>query len=237
MYNLELTYDVLQPSLFSRSIEVELLGDKNAPNVERFFPDAAPKFAEQIEIQVVFSEPLDTTKISDGTFELREKETKVELSHQWRDAFHLLLKPIELKEGFTYRLAVTEFDLIDLAGNVLGDTLREFAFTSLSSDSLGSISGEVVMDIAGKADDPAMLFFKKVGGRQVHDLQVSGRSFKIEVPAGKYLLTGFIDSDFDGEKGNGTIQPFRLAETSAVHPDTIAVRARFETAGIKFEFR
>jgi hypothetical protein len=59
----------------------------------------------------------------------------------------------------------------------------------------------------------------------------------VDLPGSKYLLSGFIDSDLDGKKGKGSIDPFRLAETSASYPDTIAVRPRFETAEIKFEFK
>ena len=99
------------------------------------------------------------------------------------------------------------------------------------------MSGEVVVEIAGQRDSPAVLSFKKIGGKQVFDLLVPGRKFKIDVPAGKYLLSGFVDFDLDGQKGNGSIYPFRLAETSASYADTIAVRARFETAGIRFEFK
>jgi hypothetical protein len=59
----------------------------------------------------------------------------------------------------------------------------------------------------------------------------------VDLPGGKYLMSGFIDSDLDGERDNGSIHPFRLAETAASYPDTISVRPRFETTGITFEFR
>lgn len=238
MYNLELTYDISRPSIHYRNVEAKPVEDMNAPTVARFYPGNVPQFVDQVEIQAVFSEPLDTTKISVGTFNLWEDpDTRVTLSRQWRDAFHLLLHPVELKEGATYRLAVTEFEITDLAGNVLGDSLREYPFSILASDSLGSVSGEVVIDIAGKENSPVVLSFRHPGGRQILDLPVSGREFKVDLPGGNYLLSGFVDSDLDGQKGNGAIYPFRLAETSAAYPDTISVRPRFETTGIRFEFR
>ncbi len=238
IYNLELTYDISKPSLRYRNVEVSSVKDINAPTVVRFNPGNVPQFMDQVEIQAVFSEPLDTTKMSEGTFELWESaDTKVSLSREWLDAFHLLLHPALLKEGARYRLAVTEFEVADLAGNILGDSLREYPFTILASDSLGSASGEVVIDITGEEDSPVVLSFRQLGTQQVFHSGASGREFKMDLPRGKYLLSGFVDSDLDGTKGNGSIYPFRLAETSASYPDTIAVRARFETTGIRFGFK
>ncbi len=147
------------------------------------------------------------------------------------------MHPSELKEGTSYILSVTEFEIADMAGNLLGDSLRAYPFSTLDSDSLGSISGEVVVEIAGQQNSPTVLQFARVGDQQVFDVSVSERKFRVDVPAGKYLLSGFVDSDLDGQKGNGSIYPFHLAETSATYADTISVRARFETAGIQFVFK
>jgi hypothetical protein len=238
VYDLELTYDVSKPTIHYRGIQVKIVEDKNSPTVVRFYPDQTPQFVDKIKVQAVFSEPLYTARITEGTFVLHKNpDMEVPLSCEWQDAFHLILRPSELKEGASYTLSVTEFEIADMAGNLLGDSLRKYPFSTLDSDSLGSVSGEVVAEIAGQQDSPTVLSFKKVGTNQIFDLSVSGRKFKIDVPAGKYLLSGFVDSDLDGQKGNGSIYPFHLAETSASYADTIAVRARFETTGIKFEFK
>jgi hypothetical protein len=68
-------------------------------------------------------------------------------------------------------------------------------------------------------------------------LHLSGRDFKIDVPAGKYLVSGFLDTDGDGRRGLGSAVPYRFSETVLVYTDTIAVRARFETAGVQLEFK
>ena len=119
----------------------------------------------------------------------------------------------------------------------MGDSLISYNFSILDTDSLGAISGRVVVDLPDKSNLPIKLFFNKTGSKDSFKLNIDSEEFKIDVPAGKYLLSGFIDSDLNGEKGNGTIFPFRLAETMAFYPDTISVRARFETSEILFEFK
>jgi hypothetical protein len=151
--------------------------------------------------------------------------------------FHCHFEPDGWREGERYSFAVTEFEIVDMAGNVLGDSLTSYRFSVLDSDSLGAIAGEVVIEVPESQDSPVVLEFHKVGSRQVYDLTTRVGGFHIDVPAGKYLLSGFIDSDRDGEKDNGSVEPYQLAETFAASADTISVRARFETSGIRFEIK
>jgi hypothetical protein len=238
VYELELTYDVARSSLRYQEVQVEAKDDGNPPVIVRFYPNTSPLFVEQVEMQAVFSEPLDTAHIQEETFRLQTSTGKdIPLSLRWRDRFHLLLEPDTLQEGVSYRLTVEESEIVDLAGNTLGDSTKEYSFTTLASDSLGSIAGEVVIKIAGKESDPVVLSFRALPGQSTYDVTVPGRKFTVDLPGGKYLMSGFIDSDLDGERDNGSIYPFRLAETMASYPDTIIVRPRFETTGITFEFR
>ena len=91
--------------------------------------------------------------------------------------------------------------------------------------------------VPGRTNDEVLLTFAQVGSNQEYELPVSGRNFSIELPAGKYVLSGFVDSNGNGEKDAGSVQPFEFSESRAVLADTVAVRARFETAGIEFLFR
>jgi hypothetical protein len=238
MYSLELTYDVAAPPLQFPNIKIEAAKDENAPTIMRFYPGSTPEFIDRIKMQAVFSEPIDTTKIGTGTFTLRENTTtQVPLTLSWQDAFHLLMQPDKLAEGAAYRLSIIESEIVDLAGNPLGDSLSEYQFSTFDPDSLGSVSGEVVINIPGKESLPVVLSFRQLSSQRTFDVTISGRQFKVDLPGSKYLLSGFIDSDLDEKKGKGSIYPYRLAETSASYPDTIAVRPRFETAEIKFEFK
>ncbi|MFQ6009066.1 MAG: Ig-like domain-containing protein [Candidatus Zixiibacteriota bacterium] len=238
MYDLELTYDVAVPPLRFLDIKIEAAKDENVPTIMRFYPGPIAEFIDRIKIQAVFSEPIDKAKIGTETFILLEnRTTQVPLTLSWEDDFHLLLLPSKLIEGTVYRLSVNESEIVDLAGNPLGDSLSEYQFSTFDPDSLGSASGEVVVNIPGKENSTVILSFRRVGRQRIFDVAILGRQFKVDLPGGKYLLSGFIDSDLDEKRGKGSIYPFRLAETSASFPDTIAVRPRFETTGIRFEFK
>ncbi len=237
-YDVELTYDGSLPAVLYEGIEYAPVQDKTAPRIIRFYPEGGPKFADEVEIMLVFSEPLDTSAFSEATFVLQTEDgTAVPLVRKWQDVFHCRFKPESWREGERYSFAVTEFEIADMAGNILGDSLTTYRFSVLDSDSLGAIAGEVVIEVPGGRDSPVVLEFQQAGSREVYDLTVAMGGFSVDLPAGKYLLSGFIDSNRDGKKDNGSIVPFRLAETFAAFPDTVSVRARFETSGIRFEFR
>lgn len=237
-YSLLLTYDEARAPLAFETIKATALKDENPPQLARFFPDDIPRFVNEIEIELTFTEPLDTTLITAETFLFwKQPDVPVGLTPSWRDPLRLLLNPDTLEAGGRYRLDITEFELADRAGNRLGDSLGTRSFHVIDTDSLGSIAGATVVAIEGKGSDPIVLKFEGIGGKRSFDLATMPGDFRVELPAGKYLLSGFVDSNGDGKKGNGSVTPYMLAETMAVFPDTIAVRARFETAGIQVEFR
>lgn len=236
-YELEVGYSQSKPPLRWENIKIDSVVDKTPPVIVDVTPGPTPVFLDTVRLRFTFSEPLDTAKITPQTFVLSDGMQQIPVTLEWQDVFHLQLHPADLSEGASYTVGVTEFDIADYSGNLLGDSLRTFTFTIIDSDSLGSVSGEVVVTLPGKQGSPARLTFQKVGSSQTFPVTTTGHSFHIEVPAGKYLLSGFLDEDLDGKKGAGSIFPYAFAETFARYPDTISVRARFETTGIRFEFK
>ncbi|MEW6412866.1 MAG: Ig-like domain-containing protein [Candidatus Zixiibacteriota bacterium] len=237
VYMLRLLHDTTGVPIVFDSMKVAMKQDKQTPMVT-FKPDRLPRFVDEIEMRASLSEPLDTGLFSGETFALFDLEGKrLALEHIWLDPLHLKFDSRDLKPGMLYRLQVTEFEIADRAGNVLGDSLTEFVFTTIDTDSLGSISGEIDIRLAGRENTPVVLQFKRVDNRQTFDLPVAARRFNIDLPAGKYQLWGFLDSNGNGRRDPGSVVPYLFSETAATLSDTIAVRARFETAGIVFEFK
>ena len=212
--------------------------DTEAPSILRHTPTERPAFASDIRIALVFSEPLDTTKLRAETFELLMSDSiRVMLSAKWSDLAHVELTPDTLISGSAYKLNIAEFEIADPSGNVMGDSLTAFAMNTLNTDSLGTIVGTIAIGLRDKAADPTVLIFREIANKFTDTLTVKGREFTVNVPRGKYLLSGFLDSNKDGKRTDGSLHPFRLAETAAVYGDTISVRARFETTGIEMTFK
>lgn len=237
-YRLEITYDSSAAALVYDSLIIPSPDDRNPPTVARFEPSSTPRFMHDVSIQAAFSEPIDSSKLTDRTFTLWEDSTRMlGLSLSWQEPFLVMFTSADLRPGGSYLLKMTQFEISDLSGNLLGDSLQEYQFSILDSDSLGSVSGEIEVLLRERQSSACLLKFTGYGNGQVIELPVDGDKFRVELPAGKYALTGFVDSDGNGRRGVGGVLPFEYAETYAVHPDTIRVRARFETAGIKLVIR
>ena len=250
VYRVECELNEGEPALVLDSVMLLQAEDKQPPTVVQFLPGNGRHFADQVELSLTVSEPLDTAKLTQQSLLLWEDSLKtLPFTTSWQDCFRLIFHTQDLAPGHQYRLEVTEFDLVDRAGNQLGDSLQTFAFSTHDADSLGSISGGVTVSLAGEEQTTAVLKFKKAGSKTeqlitVPSSGVSGlpgetavpRPFNLTVPPGKYLVTGFLDSNGDGRLTPGSVNPYRLGESRLIRPDTITVRARFETADVRILF-
>ena len=236
-YILQLTFDAARPAIEYPDFVVEAFDDTRPPTLEQFSPTSQPQFLEQLLVEARFSEPIDTGALTGETFELWDADNeRVAADHHWEDPFKLRFDTDRLDQGARYRLVIAEFEVRDLNGNLLGDSLREYSISIIDSDSVGSVSGEIEIMLEPRKADPVRLTLTKLDTKQVFEFAAEGHEFKAVLPAGKYQLSGFIDSDLDGDRGMGSFFPYRFSESSAVYPDTIAVRARFETTGILLVF-
>jgi len=243
-YRLNVDYSSTGMPMTYDSVHFRRIEDKFPPTLIKTEPSNPTLFAHAVALRHTYSEPIDTLQLTDQTFSLWESDSLlVPITLQWEDRFHLTLTPGRILPAQRYRLDITEFDLVDLSGNQLGDSVRSMTFSTHNADSLGSISGNILISALPNQNASAYFTFQLVGTSQWFDLVVEpdlslqndvGRAFSLEVLPGKYLLRGFVDRDGDDKLTPGGIRPFRVSETRAIYPDTIAVRARFETAGIQF---
>ncbi len=234
-YFVEVRYDSSKAAMKSPRMPVKRVTDTEKPSVVKFSPGIKPVFLEDTHIGMVFSEPLDTSRVGPATFGLKLiGGVELPLQHRWRDPFHLDFASDKLAEGKQYSFTVADSSLTDLAGNRLGDSSTVYKFSTINPDSLGTISGTIKVEFADRAKDPVVMTFKEISGKFTLTREFDLREFKVDVPAGKYLLTGFLDSNHNGSRDLGSVWPMRFAETSAALKDTIAVRARFETAEVEF---
>ena len=161
-----------------------------------------------MEIQATFSEAIDTSALSAATFVLWVTDSaQGTLAHEWLDPLRLRLRSDAFLPGMKARVDITEFEIKDLAGNVMGDSLISYPIVIINDDSVGTVEGSIRVTPADRESDPVVLQFARAGSDQTFSLPVTGRDFTIALPAGKYLLTGFVDSDHDGRRGFGFYRP------------------------------
>ncbi|HEX7070612.1 MAG TPA: Ig-like domain-containing domain [Rhodothermales bacterium] len=107
------------------------------------------------------------------------------------------------------------------------DTVYARRFSALSEDGMGEISGvvspvsgRVVVEIHGAgSDDP----------RRV-SANAQGRFLADRLPAGAYFLRAYTDVDSSDTWTGGLLAPYRPPEPMTWLPDSVRVRARWETA-------
>jgi hypothetical protein len=239
-YRLTVRYDDNAPPLERDSVRIEWPEDQSRPVLDSLTPpDGASLAADEVTIRLDLSEPIDTTALTPQTFvltEIADDSIPANLRLVWHDPMHLELAPDVVSAGAKYVLDITEFEIADPAGNTLGDSLFSRTFSVLSEDDMGAIAGRIDMRIPARRGMTVMLTARDVSSGTEFHLPVRQQQYTIGVPAGRYVLSGFIDSNNNERRDLGSADPWEPAETKASHPDTISVRARFETAGVEFVF-
>ena len=227
---LPVTYDSLKVAEFK---------DTTRPRVLAVFPTAEPLLTADTAVHVRFSEPLDTTRVPDSSVLLKSVKDSaiVQTKRSWVNPFEMVLRPDSLKSGVSYSVLIFPDQLRDLSANLLGDSIAEYTFSIFPADSLGWIDGTTGVSLAIDSTAEIGLTFRRIiDSRRFHWYGKRG-ALKVALPGGKYMVTGYLDRNANRRFDPGTIFPLSLAETQLRYVDTVAVRARFETAGVELEFK
>lgn len=236
VYDLQVSYDGKHKPMMYDSLTIEAREDKTPPKIESTRPDDPKVFFRDAQMAITFTEPLIHDSISSETFALWENDSiPVPVAHRWIDPFRIGFTA-QLRPGRNYRLDATAFDLMDLAGNLLGDSLFSHSFGIFDSDSLGSVTGSIALGPTHTVGDNVVISFDKVGRNEGYTVTARGNTYRIDLPAGRYLISAFLDANLDGKLTDGRLVPYQPSESRTMLADTIAVRARFETAGVDITF-
>ncbi len=215
-------------------VMIEDLADETAPEIVGTWPDIGSRFvAIDTEIRAYFSEPIQLDSADSSAIYLVDKDSSYIVEGE------LLVEGMEvryvpsdtLKADAEYVIYLDPRRIHDRAGNyVEGDSVETINFRTLDRSEYGSISGRLEVD---DAMDDRVLVVSSVD-RTMEEKVILDDSlyFYVVVPDGKYFFYTFLDVNDNGNLDSGALKPFRYAERFHIFPDTIPVRARFETEDV-----
>ncbi len=139
----------------------------------------------------------------------------------------------ELDPHTEYVVFLDTATVSDEYGNLLPEAFRS-RFATADPRQAGTISGTIETQEPEWSDTPLILNLISTTNRQhlyTAYLPRTG-SYEQTVPAGYYVIEVVVDLNRNGRFDPGNLQPFFHAEPWFAPPDTVEVRARFETESV-----
>ncbi len=236
----KLSYDNNDSLIIFDSVLVKEIVDKSSPTIKLFQPPANKKtFKDSLHIQIQFSEPIDSTHLTKESFYFIDNDSNLVFPEfEFINPSLCRLSNNFLKDNlYQYRLRISEFDITDLAGNNMGDSTTIKLINLINPDSLGVIQGSINIAKQFSVPKSIVLLFKNISTNQLFTHFSNDNSFNLQLPQGKYVFSGFLDSNNNKTRDYGALFPLQYAEPFVNYPDTVNVRARFESTDILLEFK
>lgn len=148
-------------------------------------------------------------------------------------------RPRQLQFGAKYNLIIDPANLADFSGNRSTDSTIQFPFATVGIDTLGSVSGNVLMTDSTFAH-ATIIDFKPVkqgeGRAETIRLPRGQTQFSASLFPGYYTVSAWVDQNDNQLYDFGAIIPYHRAEPFTVLVDTFRIRTRFESAGVEIKF-
>ncbi len=220
--------------LKSPEFKIEKLTDNSAPTINYISHEKNRRiYPDDNVIKLVFSEPVEFS-LEPTPFELiRSDSDTYQFSINRPDPFRANLEIENLLWNEQLTLSINQQLITDNSGNILGDSTVQYKFRTFNEDSLGSVTGNISIDTA--SGTIPYLEFRNSKGKVIVSERMENTEFEFSVPPDKYLLGGFLDRNNNGRFDAGSLVPFIYSEKRFSYPDTVRVRARFESAGVNLD--
>lgn len=213
------------------------VNDSSAPRIEWVrLPSITEALAPNDPIIWVFSEPMDTARLSGAITVADTGGSAISGSAWWRDVQTLTFTPEATWPDTVEVVAKLDSTRIsDRQGNPALAGPFKWQFRPLGSGFLGAIEGRTESKLSGVPD--YWIEAQEVGKSRATRVRLSGPGqFTLNLPAGRWQLGGFVDTDSDGRWAPGSLRPFSAPESRATPSDTLDVRARFTLEDIILRF-
>jgi len=186
-------------------------------------------------LEIRFSEAVDIAQIDRSFYVADSTGAHVAGSITWSCPWQMTFIPESvLVERTTYMMVLDSGSVRDPAGNAM---LKRWAasFATVNPDNLGGVAGTIHVLRDDWLDKAIVLEFVPVEKKLplVAQRLYGQKAFEYEMPAGRYVLRAFVDTNENRRFDYGAVVPFLFAEPRFFFPDTVDVRARFVTEGLE----
>ncbi len=211
--------------------------DTVGPRVNASYPETGTKnVAGKVEGWIGFDDKIIVDDRDSSLF-MTVSDSLDEKIAVWQNEPHILRWTVSdpIQAGSAVQLSLNVASLSDYTGNFVVDSVWNVEFTIYNPSEMGSITGSMI----GVESETVVVVASQIERRskRFQTTVAEDKSFSVEhLPEGNFILWAFLDEDADGVYGHGNLNPFRYSERFAIHPDTVQVRARWETGGVIFKF-
>ncbi len=147
---------------------------------------------------------------------------------------YAILPADSLTSDRRFKLQVNLQAITDLYGNHPKDTTYLMEFLIAGPDSMGQLTGTINCEHEPTVTVTFTGLARKIVYR--HAQSSSGR-FSLTMYPDQYTVTAFSDRNHNGRWDYGSLAPFNYAEPGWIVPDTLRIRARFDTEGFDLELK
>lgn len=208
--------------------------DTTKPSIHSITPKPREKYwPVDSSLSIVFSRRMSSeveVEIKDST------NASVAARTRWLSGNEMQVTPaVPLQQGIPYRLCVDLRTARDSFRKfAVGDSIQCFEFRTETDTEYGSITGTVVdaVDSISKKNVTVIPSDRNQTTRQV-SVKRSGQYEVTKLLQGTYVLEAFSDRDGNKKFSHGRIAPFFPSERFGIASDTVRVRARWETSGVR----
>ncbi len=209
-------------------------GDSDPPEVANKGTVAASKVVYPGDsLRVEFNEPV---AIPDGAITIRVDSLRtIEAAAVATTPRRFAIVPSDsLPFDTRLKLIADLTEVRDLYGNAPKDSTHQFDFAVANPDSLGNLSGTISFE----REQGVTLRFTGILRKLVYThLQPQSGAFDLTMYPDMYTVTAYADRNHNGRWDYGTLLPFSYAEPGWIVPDTLRVRARFDTEGFDLDLK
>ncbi len=217
------------------------ISDTSGPKVTSTSPkDGESTVRQDAEIKMLFDEPPMHTAVESSFSLLDSLGVLTTGESRWLNPNTFAFSPYNLLAGgMKYQARLECGSIKDHIGNPMSDSVLVVAFTTLSPDALGSLSGDV--QILGESTSEEIVvtltLMEQTKERYQKSLPKPGLFLFENMLPGKYMVGAYVDLNGDRNLTIGNPKPFIPCEPFTFFPDTLTVRSRWETQGVELKFR